>query len=102
MHVDGVTQLCQRGHYVNTIAKSFNGDSAFRNGGIRDRRAFALHTHSDRVFLGKNSVCPLFRVSGVLGQLVPIFRCAASSHSTERCTRPAQRTLIAMICSLLC
>jgi hypothetical protein len=40
--------LWQRGQHVRAIVECFNFDSAFSNGGIRDRRSFSLHAHSYR------------------------------------------------------
>jgi hypothetical protein len=80
MRLTRSSSLWQRGHYVSAIAKLHISNSAFGNGGIPDRRAFSLHTHSDRVIRSKGSVSPLMPgASEVFGEVVTVFRCSTSS-----------------------
>jgi len=89
MPVDAVTVVVAAWSYVSALAKSFACNSPFGSGCIPDRRAFSLHTDSDRGFRSKDSVCRLLRAaSGVSGQPVPGVRCAASSHTSECYSAP--------------
>ena len=86
MRIDAVTALWERGHYVSTIAKPFACDSALGIGGIPDRRALSLHTHSNGGIRSKAGLCTVMRsASDVLGELVPVLPCGPSQYETKGC-----------------
>ena len=78
--------LWQRGEHVRTIATPFAHYPALCSGGIPDRCAFSVHTHSDSVIRGKDGRSVLVcYFSDVLDDLGSMLRGESSLHETKRC-----------------